>query len=298
MARLLRDERVDPNVTDWYGRTPLMFAAGLNNHLVVDLLLCHELIDTNAVTLKNGTTALIWATENGSVTALVRLLKDKRVDVNVVTKCGLTCLDMAYHKLADRPVVQEKVVELLQAAGAVRGHLVANLFRASSGANIHECKALIASRCDVNARSASGHNILTEAAASTGTTASHMRQLFELPGINPALCCSQGLNSLHHAAQAGNVEVTEVAVMFIDPLSLSLDGRTALLIASQRICNNTNEEKAQLQICQILARRDPAVLEQTASRFSESVQALLHGSLNPRIRTWVKSVHAKLGQWV
>ena len=82
---LLSDGRVDRNVTDSLGRTPLMKAAMGGCASVVTLLLADGRVNINMPD-KNGWTALMIAAAKGHALVVELLLADKRVDPNGIER--------------------------------------------------------------------------------------------------------------------------------------------------------------------------------------------------------------------
>jgi ankyrin repeat protein len=73
VVRFLLDKGADPNVTDRYGQTPLMIAAGRNDSVSTRLLIQAR---TNLrIRSKSGLTALGFALDNGSQEAAALIKK-------------------------------------------------------------------------------------------------------------------------------------------------------------------------------------------------------------------------------
>ena len=100
---------MDPNSQKKDGRTPLMLAALFGMEEVVAFLLCLPCINTEAMTVGGGMTALHYAAARGHL-QVVKLLLDHGADLAAVTKRCCTPLIMA--------VGRGRVVKLLLDYGA------------------------------------------------------------------------------------------------------------------------------------------------------------------------------------
>ena len=166
-----------------------------------------------------------------------RLLEHPQTDVNAHNFQGLTALDHVITKLANRPDVQHSVCAMLQAAGCVRGDVIAGLFYAADAGDTMQCIAIIEAGCDANVLGPEGDTILTRAVR-RGQPADTIRSLAALAAVDPEDLNASGLNPLHCCAQLGAEQAATVLIQFIDPMATTADGRTALLLASQRLCHN------------------------------------------------------------
>jgi uncharacterized protein len=109
-ARKLIERGADVNVASKDGTTPLIAAVKVGNNDVVELLLVVEGIKAGAAD-EEGWTALHYAAQRGDAEA-VRLLIQKKVDVNAQSKSGDTPLKLASSK------GHTEVEQALTAAGA------------------------------------------------------------------------------------------------------------------------------------------------------------------------------------
>jgi len=87
---LLATRKVDVDVKDGNGRTPLSYAAEHGHEAVVKLLLETEGVDINVKDEGYGRTPLSYAAEHGHEAVVKLLLADSRVDVD--TKDNLALL--------------------------------------------------------------------------------------------------------------------------------------------------------------------------------------------------------------
>ena len=92
---LLADPRVDPNLPERGGQTPLYAASGRGMDRCVEVLLSDPRVDPNTATTVNGTTPLHIAAELGKDRCVELLLTDPRVDPNLVNLDGFTPLNQA-----------------------------------------------------------------------------------------------------------------------------------------------------------------------------------------------------------
>jgi ankyrin repeat protein len=109
-ARKLIERGADVNVASSDGTTPLIAAVKVGNNEVAELLLVADGIKAGAAD-EEGWTALHYAAQRGDTEA-VRLLLEKKVDVNAQSKSGDTPLKLASSK------GHTEVEQVLTAAGA------------------------------------------------------------------------------------------------------------------------------------------------------------------------------------
>jgi hypothetical protein len=93
VVKLLLEEAVDVDSKDGDGQTPLSWAAGNGYEAVVKLLL-EKAADVDSKDTRYGQTPLSWAAENGHE-AVVKLLLEKAVDVDSKDRYGRTPLAWA-----------------------------------------------------------------------------------------------------------------------------------------------------------------------------------------------------------
>lgn len=91
---LIADERVDPNLFDGQGRTPLHRAEGPRSEAVVAALLASSKVDPNKLDI-DGQTPLRNAAMYGSPEVIRALLADPRVDPNLIDSVRYTPLQIA-----------------------------------------------------------------------------------------------------------------------------------------------------------------------------------------------------------
>ena len=88
----LEDDRVDPNLQDIHGSTPLSWAARQGYTEIVDLLLEKDSIEVQD---KYGLTPLSWAARAGQYDLVANLLKKHAVRLNIPDKHGRMPIDIA-----------------------------------------------------------------------------------------------------------------------------------------------------------------------------------------------------------
>jgi len=105
--RLLDEDGINVNVTDWLGNTPLHMAS-YNGHAEIAATLLEKGADVNAIDGLYENTALIFASDLGN-TETVKILLENGSDVNVnaKNKKNMTALQLANQK------GHTKIVELL-----------------------------------------------------------------------------------------------------------------------------------------------------------------------------------------
>lgn len=94
VIKLLKDDRVDPNIKDMNGRTGMSWASYIDNIAMVHAFLNHKTADVNA-TNSHGNTALMWACLRGQSVLVSELMQHARVDMHAKNKAGSTALDIA-----------------------------------------------------------------------------------------------------------------------------------------------------------------------------------------------------------
>ena len=111
---LLDTGKVDADLKDGYGRTPLWWAAGNGHEAVVKLLLDTGKVDADLKDSAYGQTPLSWAAENGHEAVVKLLLDTGKVDADSKdSKYGQTPLSWA------AKIGHEAIVKLLLDSGKV-----------------------------------------------------------------------------------------------------------------------------------------------------------------------------------
>ena len=87
MARLLRDDRVDPNLVNDRGRTALMYGAARNHLDVVEKLLADKRVDAN-IAESHGWTAILYAACKGHNAVVEAFVASDKVTVPVGFRPG------------------------------------------------------------------------------------------------------------------------------------------------------------------------------------------------------------------
>lgn len=95
LERINRGESVNIQTDD--GRNALMLASQDSNLEIVKELLKDPKIDVNVLDVFNNT-ALIWASYKGELEIVKELLKDPKIDISVVDSDGKTALGYAKEK--------------------------------------------------------------------------------------------------------------------------------------------------------------------------------------------------------
>lgn len=93
IAKILLDNKADPQAADWNGYTPLHFAAKNGHQAIVELLLANG-ANVDARSSNTGMTPLLWAAWEGKNDVVMTLLK-RNANANVVDNSGFAPLHRA-----------------------------------------------------------------------------------------------------------------------------------------------------------------------------------------------------------
>ncbi|KAI9703093.1 MAG: hypothetical protein M1820_005965 [Bogoriella megaspora] len=157
---VLLEHGADTSSRDYYGRSPLVFAAQLGSSKTVEKLLRHN-ADINAQD-DYGNTAL-WSAVTAGSHSLMRILLLNKADPNIVGREGLAALNVA---VMDGDI---GIVQLLVASGAKADHKMLNHAAKHNGCRII-LEELLKGGADLNGCSQAGLTSL-KLAACNGKTA-------------------------------------------------------------------------------------------------------------------------------
>ena len=227
VVEILFQNGADLNIHDNDGYTALIIASE-NGQQVVELLL-EKQVDPNVQNSKNGTTALIQASQEGHY-QVVEMLLEKGADPNLEDENGVTALLLAswrgYYQVvgillekgAD-PNIQNENGEVALIFASLKGHyqVVEILFQKGADPNIHDNDGYTA----LIIASENGHQQVVE--------------LLLEKQVDPNVRNSKnGRTALIQASQSGHYQVVEILFQKgADPNIHDNDGCTALIIASE-----------------------------------------------------------------
>ena len=206
---LLETGKVDVDLKDSGGETPLLKAAGSGHEAVVKLLLEKGAqLETKS---SSGRTPLSWAAGGGHLTVVERLLQEK-TEVNAAAgySGGRTALQAAAeggHLAVVERLLQEKV-EVNAAAGEDNRRTA--LQAAAGGGHLAVVERLLQEKAEANAAAVGyGGRTALQAAAGGGHLAVVERLLQEKAEVNAAAGEDGGRTALQAAAGRGHLAVME-----------------------------------------------------------------------------------------
>ncbi|KAJ4307505.1 hypothetical protein N0V84_012685 [Fusarium piperis] len=233
---LLEKDGVDVNAKDeWYGQTPLSWAAEKGNERVIKLLLEKDGVDVNAKDERYGQTPLSWAAMKGNEGVIKLLLEKDGVDVNAKDeRYGQTPLSWAAEK------GNERVIKLLLEKDGIDINVKDNdgrtpLSWAARKGNERVIMLLLKEDgVDPNSRDTSDRTPLSWAAEKGNDTV--VMLLLKKDGVDPDSRDTSGRTPLSWAAEKGNERVIMLLLKTdgVDPNSRDTSGRSPLSWAAEK----------------------------------------------------------------